>query len=201
LIVLDDIKPGRGPYDWSLTQLDRARAGGTLADWFSLPWGGPEVVMLPGFHTPAENGFRKASAATGDLFLTLCGLMSCGTRTVLVSRWRVAGQTSFDLVREFAQELPHASPAEAWQRSVQIAGGTPIELAREPRIKKVSGPVGPLKASHPFFWSGYMLVDSGTRDPQRDALPGAALPEVSKPARQAQPANPRVVPAPPRPAP
>ena len=46
--------------------------------------------------------------------------MSTGVRTILISRWRPAGQSSFDLVREFAQEVPHTSAAEAWQRAVQI---------------------------------------------------------------------------------
>jgi hypothetical protein len=188
LVVLDDIKPSSGPYDWSPTQSDRLKPNGTLASWFSLPWGGPDVVVLPGFHTLAESGLRKTSAAGNDLFLALCGLMSTGTRTVLISRWRVGGQTSFDLVREFVQELPHSSPAEAWQRSVQVATGTPLEVEHEPRIKKGSPAPEALKASHPFFWAGYMLVDTGRRD------------ESAEPPRDlAQPANPPVAVAPPPP--
>ena len=46
--------------------------------------------------------------------------MSTGTRTVLLSRWRSGGQSSLDLVREFTQELPHTTPADAWQRAVQV---------------------------------------------------------------------------------
>ena len=136
LIVFDDIEPADGPYDWSPAQIDRGKPGSALASWFTLPWGGPEQVILPGFHTLAESGLRKGSAAGNDLFLSLCGLMSSGARTILISRWRTGGQTSFDLVREFAQELPHSTPAEAWQRSVQIAIDTPIEPDREPRLKK-----------------------------------------------------------------
>ena len=37
----------------------RGKTGGTLADWLALPWGGPELIVLPGFHTAAEDGLRK----------------------------------------------------------------------------------------------------------------------------------------------
>jgi len=162
LIVLDDIEPASGPYDWSPVQIDRGKPGASLADWLLLPWGGPQHVILPGFHTSAESGLRKTSDTGDDLFLSLCGLMGSGARTVLMSRWRIAGRTSFDLVREFAQELPHTSPADAWQRSVQLSMDTQIEPEYEPRVRDGIGAGEPLNADHPFFWAGYMLVDSGT---------------------------------------
>ena len=161
LIVLDDVEGTDKPYNWSPMQIDRGKAGGALADWLSLPWGAPESVILPGFHTPAESGLRKGSAHGDELFLPLCGLMASGTRTVLISRWRTGGQSTVELVREFAQELPHAAPADAWQRSVHVAGDVQLQREREPRIRS-SGRGDELpKAQHPFFWSGYMLVDSG----------------------------------------
>ena len=164
----------------------RSRQAGRLAGQlvFACPWGGPEQVILPGFHTAAENGLRKGHAGGNDMFLSLCGLMSTGARTVLISRWRTGGQTSFDLVREFAQELPHASPAEAWQRSVQVAADTPIEPEREPRVKKASSAGEPPKAGHPFFWAGYMLVDSG---PGADVEHGAGSADAVAPANPPQP--------------
>jgi hypothetical protein len=188
LVVLDDIKPASGPYDWS-PMPDRGKHGSSLVGWLSLPWGGPEVVVLPGFHTLAESGLRKPSAAGNDLFLALCGLMSSGARTILISRWRVGGQTTVDLVREFVQELPHASPAEAWQRSVQIAGDAPIDPLREPRIKKASG-IGELKGNHPFFWSGYMLADCPTL---RGDEPIVAAEQPPNPVPIAVPPNPAPV--------
>ncbi len=91
--------------------------------------------------------------------------MSTGTRTVLLSRWRSGGQSSLDLVREFTQELPHTTPADAWQRAVQVVSNSPLAVESEPRVKKLTdasadGPA--LRASHPFFWAGYMLVDGGS---------------------------------------
>ena len=64
LIVWDDIDDLTGNcsnYAWSPMQLDSGKPGGSLASWMKLPWGGPEWVVLPGFHTPAENGLRKTS--------------------------------------------------------------------------------------------------------------------------------------------
>ena len=76
--------------------------------------------------------------------------MSTGTRTVLFSRWRSGGQTSLDLVREFTQELPHTTPADAWQRAVQVVTDSPLNLDAEPRLKKETVD-DPPKAKHPFF--------------------------------------------------
>ena len=55
--------------------------------------------------------------------------------------------------------------ADAWQRSVQVTMETPLDFNREPRIKKSTSGEG-MTAGHPFFWSGYMLVDTGGRLPR-----------------------------------
>ncbi len=163
LIVLDDIvPPEQGPYAWAPIQIDRSKPGNTLGDWLALPWGGPDVVILPGFHTPAENAMRRVprAVAGADVFLSVCGLMSSGARTLLVSRWRSGGQSAIDLVREFVQELPHTAPPDAWQRAVMVVADSRLNLDAEPRIKKSVGDEPP-KGNHPFLWAGYMLIDSG----------------------------------------
>ncbi|MFV2068652.1 MAG: tetratricopeptide repeat protein, partial [Pirellulales bacterium] len=135
LIVLDDIESA-GPYDWAPIRLDHPESVGALRNWFRLPWGGPRQILLPGFHTAAESSLkRNRSQASGqELFLSICGLMSCGARTVLLSRWRTGGQSSFDLVREFVQELPHTRAADAWQRSVELSMVQPVQPDPEPRL-------------------------------------------------------------------
>jgi hypothetical protein len=167
-IVLADIPAveSGGPYAWSPLQLDRTAASGALAAWFPLPWGGPDEIILPGFHTAAENSLKKhaASPVGNDVFLSVCGLMANGARTVLLSRWRTGGQTSIDLVREFAQELPHTAASNAWQRSVLLAAESPVNPTLEPRLK-MGALEEPPRASHPFFWAGYLLVDTGTLPP------------------------------------
>jgi hypothetical protein len=127
------------------------------------PFGGPDRVLLPGFRTSAETGLKSKTPGGGDggdMFLTTCGLMANGARTVMLSRWRVGGKTSYDLTREFALELPHSSAAAAWQRSVHLAMHSPLDATLEPRLKLTSGD-GAWTAAHPFFWSGYMISDIG----------------------------------------
>jgi len=188
LIVLDDVAPASGPYDWTPLRPDR-KGTAPLAGWFALPWGGPDKIILPGFHTAAETGFRKGRPNGEEVFLTVCGLMASGARTVLISRWRPAGQTSFDLIREFAQELPYVSPAEAWQRSIQVVSDTPLETEREPRVKDATPGTPRVKAKHPFFWAPYMLVDSG-QAPADPSAPAPADPPGAQ-AAKAQPAGPQ----------
>jgi tetratricopeptide (TPR) repeat protein len=187
LIVLDDLASSeRGPYGWALAPVDRGKPGSSLADWFALPWGGPEVVVLPGFHTAAEESYKRPRHGLpgNEVFLSVCGLMANGSRTMLFSRWRTGGQTSFDLVREFVQELPHASPAEAWQRAVLLAIDSRLSFDSEPRVKHASSDEAP-KASHPFFWAGYMLVDSGTATEPAQATDGPVI-KLKKPDKAAE---------------
>ena len=125
----------------------------------ALPWGGPEQVVLPGFHSSAENSLRGGGDGN-ELFLSTCGLMAAGARTVLISRWRTGGQSSYDLMREFIQELPHTPAADAWQRSVLLLSESELVPDREPRVDP-EGLDAPLTGSHPFFWAGYVLVDTG----------------------------------------
>lgn len=174
LVVYDDIVPV-GPYAWAPIPSDKAAA--PLAAWLSLPWKGPEEVILPGFHTPAENSFKKMNIVPGsDMFLSVCGLMASGARTVLISRWRTAGLTSYELIREFTQELAHTSPADAWQRSVLLSTEAQLQPDREPRVQ-IPGGVKPPKAEHPFFWSSYLVVDAarpaGDDDAAAEADPKA----------------------------
>lgn len=183
-VVLHDFDDAdKMPYDWSLGQVDKGKPGSALSSWFVLPWGGPAQVVLPGFHTPAEASLKKGGSGD-EIFLALCGMMSTGTRTVLLSRWRVAGQSTFDLVKEFVQELPHLPATEAWQRSVDLLSNADLAVDREPRLRSPDG--SSLKAQHPFFWAGYMLVDTGVdprlaKDPNLDKAAAAIEKPNEKP--------------------
>jgi hypothetical protein len=163
-----DVLPSQsGYYAWNPLTGDRSPApGGTLADWLRLPWHGPEHVALPGFHTAAESALKKMKPdeAGQELFVATTSLMAAGARTVLISRWRTGGRTSFDLVREFMQELPYASAARAWQRSVKVAERSPLAPEAEPRVS-LEADVAPPPPTHPLFWAGYLVVDSGTEPP------------------------------------
>lgn len=161
LIVLNDLNNlPRSPYGWMPMPVKGGARSGSLARWMQLPWGGPDQVVLPGFHTPAEKALKDGGTGR-DMFLTACGLMATGSRTVLLSRWRDGGQISHELMREFVRELPHRSAAAAWQRSVRLAINRKLVWLQEPRVKDLPSDAPPLTAEHPFFWSGYMLLDTG----------------------------------------
>lgn len=182
LVVLDDLATDSGPYAWMPISLDKKKTpGNVLADWLALPWGGPEVVVLPGYHTVAESSLRRSGHTTpgSEMFLSVCALLSSGTRTILLSRWRTSGQNSIDLAREFTQELPDSSPADAWQRAVLLSANTRLNLDAEPRIKRTTEGEAP-KANHPFFWASYMLIDPGVK-------PDTTEPEPKKPEAKANP--------------
>jgi hypothetical protein len=177
LIVFDDVLPERGnDGDWSPLPRSTAGASDTLDAWFALPYGGPERVIVTSFTTDAEQGLRTTrrganSPAGSDVFQAVCRLMANGAKTILLTRWRTAGRTNFDLVREFVQELPVEPADDAWRRSVVLARETPIDLHREPRLKRAEGELPtPPTASHPFFWAGYLLVDTGSR-PDEESPP------------------------------
>ena len=193
LVVLDELSQAAetDPYGWSPLPTERTKLSGPLSEWFLLPRRGPDEVILPGYRTTCESPLKKTDATRrsgrgpaadtlgpgNEIFLSLCGMMSTGTRTILLSRWRSGGQTSLDLVREFTQELPHTTPADAWQRAVQVVSNSTLNIEAEPRMKKPTGEHADSgeapRATHPFFWAGYLLVDSGSPAPQPKPKPVA----------------------------
>lgn len=179
LIVLDDLvsPSAAGPFGWS--PLVSKAKGGQIDNWLLLPFGGPEQMILPGFHTAAENSLTERKVNGGEVFLSVCAMMANGSRTILLSRWRPGGKNSYDLVREFAKELPHATAAEAWRRSVFVNADVPLSPDQEPRM--VLGPKDTLpKADHPFFWSGFLLIDTGQAPAAEEAVKAAADDAVGK---------------------
>lgn len=198
LIAFTEIVPGaQGPLSASPLRGEKAASpGAALQDWVRLPWHGPEQIALPGFHSAAENGMKKVTPAEmgNELFQTTMSLMASGARTVLISRWRTGGRTSYDLVREFMQELPFSSAAQAWQRSVFVAMQNPISPTEEPRLR-LDGVESAPRPEHPFFWSGYMVVDTGT-EPAVAAADAAkeVIKVVPKPTGEADKTTPQVVP-------
>ncbi len=169
LVVLDDIDLDLGePLGWSPIAQRRNSKKTSLSHWLTLPEFGPQRVILPAAHNVAERGGKiskrkSAGAAPGtELFLASCGLMSSGAQTLLLSSWRVGGDSTLELTREFLQELPYTTAASAWQRSVQLARELPMITELQPRIKSSNKDPAEITAAHPFFWAGYTLIDAGT---------------------------------------
>ncbi|MEM8680460.1 MAG: CHAT domain-containing protein, partial [Planctomycetota bacterium] len=163
LLVLDDVNDtADGPLNWSPARVDQGRPGSTVADWIRLPWGGPPQILLPGFHTVTESGGMKGDGT--ELFNTMMALMSTGARTVILSRWRTGGETSYDLMREWLQECDVSSASQAWQRAVQVVRDSEVDPSWEPRVtSRGDDPV--IQAEHPFLWAGYLVVDTGVGTP------------------------------------
>lgn len=190
LVVLDDLAGAdKAPFDWVLLNLDRSGSA-NIANWMSLPKKRTDVVVLPGFHTSAESMGRDGRAGNGnEIFLSVLGLMSQGARTVVLTRWRTGGANSMELVTNFLQELPFNNAAESWQRSVKLSQNSPLTLDQEPRVQK-SKDAPELDASHPFFWSQFIVIDSGVLGSHQEepaANPMAAAP-VANPQPGANPA-------------
>jgi hypothetical protein len=151
----------------------------------SLPKKRTDVIVLPGFHSSAESMGRDARAGNGnEIFLSSLGLMSQGARTVVLTRWRTGGASSMELVTNFLQELPFNNAAESWQRSVKLAQNSPLTLDQEPRVQK-SKDAPELDASHPFFWSQFIVIDSGVMGSHQEEPvpnPNVAPPAANPPA-------------------
>ena len=73
-----------------------------------------------------------------------------------------------------------------------------LDSSREPRLQRVGESVDMPTADHPFFWAGYLLVDTGPRPevvvepaPAADAAKGGAVkPDQPKPDDAAKPEEP-----------
>ncbi|MDR3234625.1 MAG: CHAT domain-containing protein [Planctomycetaceae bacterium] len=171
LVVLDEIPrlPNDPPLAWSPFQNDKAKKKNPVTAWLPLPYGGPQLVVMPAFHTAAESGLKERKKKEkemfyetngDDLFLSAMLLQSCGADTILISRWKTGGRSSFDLTEQFLKSYADLPAAAAWRQAVLTVGSSLLVLKEEPRVKEKETEETPF-ANHPFFWGGYMLIDRG----------------------------------------
>jgi hypothetical protein len=209
LVVVDEVDPERMTLASPLP-FPRFRGGSDDAtqSWVALPYGGPERIVITGLATAAEQGLKpsRRNAARdvrpgSEIFQSLCAMMAGGARTILLSRWRSGGRTNLDLVREFTQELSQSPAIEAWSRARLLAREAPLDAASEPRLRGLEQEGELATANHPFFWAGYLLVDTG---PPADAVeedvevkPASEVPSDKKAAPIPPPAPPQGEAAPP----
>ncbi len=176
LVVLDEVNlAGEGPV--GLRGLfgrppDRgSRAGLTFNDWLDSPHKRPPLVVVPGVQSAMASGLTKPLSRPGEeLFIAATDLLAAGARTALVSRWRMGGKSTTDLVTEFVRDTddPTAIPAASWRRAVDLVSAEEPDPALEGRIR-VAGQTVLTDMRHPLFWAGYMLVDGGTSVPAEAA--------------------------------
>ena len=70
------------------------------------------------------------------------------------------------------RKLPFSGEGRCLATDLQLLADDPVEVEQEPRVQRAPAVEG-LTARHPFFWSGYMLVDTGWTPPA-DKQPAAA---------------------------
>ncbi len=179
LVVFNDISAGRGgPLDWNPFGNEKRRSA-DISDWLQLPWGGPSLIVLPGYHTAAENAMRSGGNGS-ELFYPLLTMQANGARTVLISRWRPGGTSSYDFVEAFLKNYAQFPAAESWRKAVLSAAGKSITFDEEPRVK-ADKDEKPMRANHPFFWGAFLLADRGEILVQEEAEePLPSLEELKK---------------------
>ncbi len=166
LVVFSDIPLAKnGPLAWNPFGTETKQSGIGIASWLELPWGGPKLVVLPGFHTHAENAIKNGNGS--EIFYSVLAMQANGAHTILLSRWNPGGTTSYDLVEDFLKNYEKEPAPKAWKDAVMTVANRSVKFDEEPRIKAGSGEE-PLKANHPFFWSGFLLVDRGELPPSEE---------------------------------
>ncbi|MCR5163826.1 MAG: CHAT domain-containing protein [Thermoguttaceae bacterium] len=182
MFVFDDLKNTEGDsYGIFPMALDRTSREGSLGYWFLLPSGSPRLIVLTGMRTRCEDLAKKSAKKTKsspyvpgqELFLTSMAFLANGAETVVLPRWRLEGDSPWKLAAHFNAQLSETeNSADAWRRAVLKFSAGDVSIHSEPRIGK-SDEIDAIPASHPLFWAGFMLVDSGSgslRSKERLAL-------------------------------
>ncbi|MGL6193237.1 MAG: hypothetical protein ACRC2T_00275, partial [Thermoguttaceae bacterium] len=173
LVVFNDIPAAKNdPLGWGLwgasaglnsasgsrSSSNSVGSVGNVRSRLGLPWGGPRLIVLPGFHTGAENAAKTGNGR--EIFYSVLAMQANGANTVLLSRWRPGGSSSYDFVKGFLKNYAELPAAEAWRDTVLHSATNSLKFEEEPRLKS-SKEDEPLRAEHPFFWGAFMLVDRG----------------------------------------
>jgi hypothetical protein len=137
------------------------KPGHTLFEWQMLPWSGPRQLIVPQFSTSAGNGLRSGNLNGNELFHLSCQAISGGAQTLLISRWNVGDRSPFQASAEFARAANDHSAIDAWQLTVEAIKQLPVDVSEASRIKAPGGDPADRKCDHPFFWAGYLLIDTG----------------------------------------
>ena len=164
--------------DWPLVGADGKKGGTPLSELRLLPWGGPKTVILPGFRSGGEAALKESSGGA-EFFMPVLFLESQGGENLLISRWRVGGDSAYRLSESFLKNTEKEPASEAWKETLERFMNEPLNLKEEPRFRGTP-PKEPILGEHPFFWGGYMLVCRGL------VPPAAEEPESAQPGDPAE---------------
>ena len=173
LIVLDESSAGSDAGNWSpLPQGRGAAEDAPKAGSVCRSAGRSKSCSRVSQRRPNKGSRRRVARAAiaprrdraSEIFQSLCGMMASGARTVLLTRWRTGGRTNFDLVREFAKELPQCAGRRSLAARTCVLRAKRRSIPRTNRGSRNLTKSGDMPtADHPFFWAGYLLVDTGPR--------------------------------------
>ena len=158
LVVFDEIVADG--WNWAPIVPSDGRRGHGVADWIPAPWGAPRLLVLPALRTPAENSLKNGGDGS-EFFLSVLAAQSTGADAMLLSRWRTGGRSAFDLTTDFLKKYESEPVADAWKRAVLNLMKRDVVLDEEPRLKTPGRSEEPPKYALPFWWAGYLLIDSG----------------------------------------
>ena len=159
LVVWEEVLADK--WNWSPVVLgNRPRPGNSVSAWIESPWGAPRLIVMPALRTPAENSL-KGGGIGAELALAVLAMQASGADTMLLSRWRTGGRSAYDLTQDFVKNYENEPAADAWKNAVLSLMARDVIPDEEPRLKKLGRSEEIPKYSAPFWWAGYMLIDSG----------------------------------------
>ena len=157
--------------DWPLVGAEGKKGGTPVSDLRFLPWGGPKTLVLPGFRSGGEAALKESSGGA-EFFMPVLFLESQGGEDLLISRWRVGGDSAYRLSESFLKNTEKKPAPEAWKETLGQFMNGPLNLKEEPRFRGTP-PKEPILGEHPFFWGGYMLVCRGLVPPDAEEAESA----------------------------
>lgn len=158
LVVFDEIVGN--VWNWEPLIPGKNPAGSRAADWIAAPWGAPRLFVAPALRTHAEDALKNGGDGS-ELFLPILAMQASGADSMLLSRWRTGGRSAYDLTTDFVKNYEAVPAAEAWKRAALKLMKREVVVEEEPRLRKLGRSEATPTYEQPFWWAGYMLIDSG----------------------------------------
>lgn len=137
-----------------------------LNQWPLLPNGGPDLLVVDGANSAIAGGL-KGNFDGSELAYYSTLLMVSGCQSSVISRWRTGGHVPYDFGVKLIEELrTERQTAAALRNTMREIRGIDLDPKRQTRLRSGNNEM-PIKAEHPFWWAGHMVIDRGVwyRDP------------------------------------
>ena len=158
LVVLEEINGET--WNWNPVVPGKTRAGNKATDWIASPWGAPRLYVAPALRTSAEDALKNGGDGS-ELFLPILAMQASGADAMLLSRWRTGGRSAYDLALDFVKNYEKEPTANAWKHAALKLMKRDVVVEEEPRLRKLGRNESIPKYDSPFWWAGYMIIDSG----------------------------------------